>query len=313
MKRVFVYEHLCASEHADAELLASGRAMRDAVVRDLLHAGDCAVSVATGPQAPEAPAGARPVAMPAGATPTAFVAAQAAAHDHAWVIAPETGGMLAALQRAVGDAPRWLGCDAPSIAIASSKRATLARAADHGLATPLAFAASPTTRRWVVKPDDGAGAIATRLHPTPDSARDDAAARRARGEAVVIESWVVGEPLSLSLLCGAGRAELLAVNRQQIAVDALGVVSFGGVRSAAVGRADTRFALLAAWAQSLLRALPGLHGHVGVDLVWHAQRGPVLIEVNPRVTMAYVGLSALLGRNLAAAALALRVPEPAHA
>ena len=313
MKRVFVYEHLCAAAHADAELLSSGRAMRDAVVRDLLHAGDCAVSVATGPQAPEVPAGARPVAMPAGATPTAFVAAQAAAHDHAWVIAPETDGVLAALQRAVGGAPRWLGCDAPSIAIASSKRATLALAADHGLATPLAFAASPTTRRWVVKPDDGAGAIATHLHPTLDSARDDAGARRARGEAVVIESWVVGEPLSLSLLCGAGRAELLAVNRQQIAVDALGVVSFGGVRSAAVGRADTRFALLAAWAQSLLRALPGLHGHVGVDLVWHAQRGPVLIEVNPRVTMAYVGLSALLGRNLAADALALRVPEPAHA
>jgi tyramine---L-glutamate ligase len=29
-------------------------------------------------------------------------------------------------------------------------------------------------------------------------------------------------------------------------------------------------------------------------------RGPVVIEVNPRVTCAYIGLSAALGRNLAA-------------
>ncbi|HWH83672.1 MAG TPA: ATP-grasp domain-containing protein [Burkholderiaceae bacterium] len=313
MKRVWVYEHFCAAASApDAELLAAGRAMRDAVVRDLLLAGDCAVSVATGPHAPELPAGARPIAMPANATPAAFVATHAPAHDHVWAIAPETGGALALLQRAVG-APRWLGCDAASIAIASSKRATLARAAEQGLETPLAFAASPVTRRWVVKPDDGAGALATRLHPTLDSARDDAARRCARGEAAVIESWVVGEPLSLSLLCGERRAELLAVNRQQIAVDALGVVSFGGVQIAAVGRADARFAVLAAWAQSLWRALPGLRGCVGVDLVWHAQRGPVLIEVNPRVTMAYVGLSAALGRNVAAAVLAAHAAEPAHA
>ena len=46
--------------------------------------------------------------------------------------------------------------------------------------------------------------------------------------------------------------------------------------------------------------MPGLRGFVGIDLVWHEERGPVVIEVNPRVTCAYVGLSAALGRNLAA-------------
>jgi predicted ATP-grasp superfamily ATP-dependent carboligase len=47
-------------------------------------------------------------------------------------------------------------------------------------------------------------------------------------------------------------------------------------------------------------ALPGLRGFVGIDLIWNEERGPVLIEVNPRVTTAYVGLSRRLGRNLAA-------------
>ena len=40
---------------------------------------------------------------------------------------------------------------------------------------------------------------------------------------------------------------------------------------------------------------------------------PVLIEINPRVTMAYVGLSAALNRNLATAVLAAHHREAVHA
>lgn len=314
MMRVFVYEHLGGGAADDGcdELLAAGRAMRDAVVNDLLRTGDCAVSVAAGPHAPEVPAGARALRPPPGIDTLAFVADQAREHELVWVIAPETGGVLAQMQRVV-DAERWLGCDAAAIELSSSKRATLARAAEHGLTTPLAFAASPATRRWIVKPDDGAGAVASRVHNTHAAARDDLETRRERGEAAVLEAWVAGEPLSLSLLCGAGRVELLSVNRQQLTVDAFGVLSFAGVQIAALPRDDARIGSLRAWAQALARAVPGLRGYVGVDLVWHAQRGPVLIEINPRVTMAYVGLSAALNRNLAAAVLAAHHHEALHA
>jgi len=314
MMRVFVYEHLSGTGATDApdELLAAGREMRDAVARDLLRAGDCAVSVAAGPHAPEVPADARALHPPPAGSAADFVAQQARLHDRVWVIAPETGGVLAQLQRVV-DAERWLGCDAAAIALSSSKRATLAHAAAHGVTTPLAFAQSPSTRRWVVKPDDGAGAMATRLHNTHAAARDDVETRRHHGAAAVLEAWVAGEPLSLSLLCGAGCAELLSVNRQQLAIDALGVVSFTGVQTNALPHDDARFGTLRAWAQTLASAAPGLRGYVGIDLVWHAQRGPVLIEINPRVTMAYVGLSAALARNVAAAVLAAHHHEALHA
>ncbi len=53
-------------------------------------------------------------------------------------------------------------------------------------------------------------------------------------------------------------------------------------------------------ARDVVQAIPGLRGFVGIDIVWHEQRGPVVIEVNPRLTCAYIGLSAALGRNLAA-------------
>ena len=315
MMRVFVYEHVSGSDAADDacdDLLAAGREMRDAVVRDLLRAGDCAVSVAAGPHAPEVPASARAVRPPPGVVAASFVAHQARLHDRVWVIAPETGGVLAQM-RGVVDAERWLGCDAAAITLTSSKRATLARAAEHAVATPLEFAASPATRRWVVKPDDGAGAVRTRVHNTHAAARDDLETRRRRGEAAVLEAWVAGEPLSLSLLCSAGRTELLSVNRQQLRIDAFGVVSFTGVQLDALPRDDARFGSLRAWAQTLARAIAGLRGYVGIDLVWHPQRGPVLIEINPRVTMAYVGLSAALNRNLAAAVLAAHHREAVHA
>ena len=314
MMRVFLYEHLSGggATGASEELLAAGRAMRDAVACDLLRAGDCAVSVAAGPQAAEVPADARAVRPPPGITAADFVAHQSRVHDHVWVIAPETDGVLAQLQRVV-DARRWLGCSAAAIALASSKRATLARAAAHGVTTPLSFATSPTTRRWVVKPDDGAGGLATRVHNTHAAARDDLDARQRRGEAAVLEAWVAGEPLSLSLLCGAGRIELLSVNRQQLAIDTVGVLSFIGVQINALPDDDARIDGLRAWASTLAGAVPGLRGYVGVDLVWHPQRGPVLIEINPRVTMAYVGLSAALDRNLAAAVIAAHPHETLHA
>ena len=316
MMRVFVYEHLSgaasAGADADDELLEAGLAMRDAVVRDLLRIGDCAVSVAAGVRAPAGPAAARTIRRPPDASAVDFVADQATQHDRVWVIAPETGGVLCRLQRAVGSG-RWLGCGVDAIALASSKHATLTHAAAHGLLTPHGFAA-PQTARWVVKPDDGAGALATRVHAALAAARDDLQRRRERGEAAVLEPWVAGEPLSLSLLCSAGSVELLSVNRQQIGIDAAGVLSFDGVAVNTLPRDAARFATLYAWAQSLGRALPGLRGYVGVDLVWHAQRGPVLIEVNPRVTMAYVGLSDALDRNLAAAVLAAHDHrEPLHA
>ena len=196
-----------------------------------------------------------------------------------WLVAPETDGLLAQLQRAVEPA-RWLGCDAASIALASSKRATTERLAARGVLTPLAFAGDASTRRWVTKPDDGAGAVDTQIHADLSAARDHA------GPTAVIEPWVEGAAMSLSLLCRPAHFELLCVNRQQIADRCArpGVVRRRGDRSRA-SRSDAFERV----ARQVVQAIPGLRGFVGIDLVWHEGRGPVVIEVNPRVTCAYVG------------------------
>ncbi|WP_341886712.1 ATP-grasp domain-containing protein [Variovorax sp. YR752] len=307
--QVFVCEYLSGGGLVDGDaaatavLMPQGLAMRDALVADLLASGDCDVTAATCVRASALPAGAAEAVARDGESPVDFAARLAAEHDAAWIIAPETGGCLAEFERAIG-APRWLGCDARSIAIGSSKSATLSHLAAHGLPTP--WQHEPLATRWVVKPDDGAGSVATRVHGGRQSAEADLAARHARGDSACLEPWVEGEALSLSLLCELGQAELLCVNRQRIATLPDGSLRYDGVSIDVWPRREPRRRTLAALASRVAAALPGLRGFVGIDLVWHAQHGPVLIEINPRLTCAYVGLSQRLGRNLAAEVLALQ-------
>lgn len=297
---------------ASADLLAQGTAMRDALAADLARVAGCELSVADA-------AGA--IAPRPGESMLDFVQRSAPQHHRVWVVAPENGGLLRQMQEAVG-ARRWIGCDAASIRIASSKRATLQCLAAADVLTPLAFMGSATdgaigsetdsaidsATRFVVKPDDGAGAIDTHVHATRAAADADLSAR----PGAVLEAWVDGEAMSLSLLCDSGRAELLAINRQRVHVDDDGCVRYEGVDVRAVALRDERAAALRGVTYSVAGALPGLQGYVGVDLVWHASRGPVVIEINPRLTSAYVGLSAALDRNVAAAVLALHAGDRGH-
>ncbi|WP_119157330.1 ATP-grasp domain-containing protein [Caldimonas tepidiphila] len=311
MKRtILVYEHLSAGgDGADPQLRDEGAAMRDAIVAGLAACPDVLVCLAE-PATAGAPV-AGTAAPRAGESMPDFVGREARRYDRVWVVAPETDGLLAEFCLRV-DPARWIGCDAAAVQLATSKRATLAHLARHGLNTPLDFERAADVTRWVVKPDDGAGAVDTRVHASFDAALAAASQRRDAGRPVSLEPWVPGEALSLSLLCGGGRpVELLSVNRQRIVVDPWGSVSLVGLDLDAIAPASPRGRELGRVAAQVARAMPGLRGFVGIDLVWHARRGPVVIEVNPRVTSAFVGLSQQLGRPLAAEILARCCPGEA--
>ena len=311
MVRIFVYESLSAGTPdapggLDHELLAAGVAMRNAIVDDLLRidgvAVTCAVGAAPGCGALRrwAAANLATAAARAGEDAETFVGRTAAMHDLAWIVAPETGGRLARLHAAVGG-DRWIGCDAASIRCAASKRATLAALAVAGVPTPLDGAASHCGR-WLVKPDDGAGCLSTRVHGDRAAALD-----HLDGDTLALEPYIEGEALSISMIVGADLARAISFNRQHIGIDAAGRLCDLGVEIGALDMAsDSRIARLEALAAATARALPGLGGFVGVDVVWNEERGAVVIEVNPRVTCAYVGLSDQLGCNLAADILRLK-------
>lgn len=294
-----------AATPADAELLGQGLAMRDALLDELSAIAGVRVGCTVGPAARALH---RPgvVAERAGPDedPPGYLGRVSSDYDRVWVVAPETGGLLEAISRAVAP-ERWIGCAPAAIAIAASKRATRAHLAACGIAVPPA--AAPEADRasaWVVKPDDGAGAVDTRRHGSRALAIADLHERLARGEPATMEAWVEGEPWSLSLLAGEAGVEVLAINRQAIEFAADGTIAYRGVEFDHQPRPghDDRMVRLA---ERVHRALPGLRGYVGIDLVMPTNGQPVLIEVNPRMTCAFVGLSRRLGRPLAAEVLAL--------
>lgn len=315
--RVFVFETTSADPLCvDAALGSQGRSMRNAMVADLARLDDVSVTcaVADASEGTLAP-GVRPSCRPPWRSARDYLREEAASHHRVWVVAPESGGVLAALRDVVEDR-QWLGCSKAAIVTAGSKRATSACLRRFGIAMPTpiddetteASSRMPQDRLgadgigWVVKPDDGCGTSHVRRHRHLAAALADRAARRQRGEQAVVERWVAGEPLSMTLLCSPREVEVLALNRQRILSDESGLVRFEGVEIGPVP-ADRRTAL-AALAQRIRQALPGLGGIVGVDLAWHPVAGPVVIEINPRPTCAYGGLSRLLRRNLAAEVLA---------
>jgi len=95
MRRVFVYEFLSGggpvadTDAHRSELLAMGRAMRDAITADLLRSEDYAVSVATCEAAAQVPDPARIVVPHHHESAFDFVTRQADAHQLVWVVAPE--------------------------------------------------------------------------------------------------------------------------------------------------------------------------------------------------------------------------------
>lgn len=336
MTSIFVYEYLTgggidpelagAGSLADlSALIVEGRVMRDALVADLHALGGIDVTFASSPFENVAPGHAHCMAR-SGETMSDFVARVARDHDYTCVIAPECDGLLLGLHDAVSasGSARWLGCTQEAIALATSKRATAARLAAHGVpATPAiepgepgepgerSDLASADAGRWVVKPDDGAGGLDTFVFDRFGDARAEYQARLADGRNPVLQSWVEGEPLSLSLVCGEHGAELISINRQRISLNERGaeahtpqIVEFDGVQVDRIDRSGERGRQLAALARRVGQAVPGLRGFVGIDVVWNPERGPVVVEINPRLTVAYASLSDALNRNVAAELLA---------
>ncbi len=248
--------------------------------------------------------------------------------DAVWLVAPETGGELETLSRAVDAAGvRLLGCAADAVAVAASKSATHVALAGrvrqaepvlHGAASGVlpslgsaghptgweAPAASSSGAWWVIKPDDGVAAEGVRRVTVPARGAGVAQGCSKPPEAppgCIVQPYIDGEPLSLCVLSDGREAHVLSVNRQHIEWHSDGRAQYlGGVTNALPDR--DRFALLARAVQA---AIPGLWGCWGIDCVLPADGQPVLIEVNPRLTTAFAHLREATGLDLLGALLDL--------
>jgi predicted ATP-grasp superfamily ATP-dependent carboligase len=230
----------------------------------------------------------------------------ASAADAIWVIAPETDGVLAELTTwANRDGCVLLGSGPRVVELTASKRRTAELLAHHRVRTvPTCWLddadnLTGAPHGWVVKPDDGVGAEGVRFFASLDEAyRRRCEARGATN--CVIQPFVPGTPISLSLLAQRGHAWLLTCNVQDVGREGDDFIYRGGW----VGAAEELRPVLEPIAATIAAALPELWGYVGVDLV-AAPDGPVVLEINPRLTTSYVGLRRSIGVNPATLVLRL--------
>lgn len=316
--RLVVCEHFSAGgglAGADsASMQREGRAMLLALLADLgelgrLPGGLSLAAVVRPGLASSLPPGVE--ALPGGGDPAAALGrALAEGGGRAWPVAPETRGTLARLVRTAercGDGV--VGTTAPGVRRAARRLALLRRLERAGVPVPESLPA-PAERDAlraleeldapvVVKPGRGAGGAGTRRVNAP---ADVAAARAAAvsvepGLAPLVQRFEPGTAASVTLIAEESRIRPLALNRQ--------IVRFtpdaryeGGVTP--LRHPDATRALRTA--SDAVRACGGLRGLVGVDLVLGSD-GPLVLEVNPRLTTSYLGLRRHLGPAAAGAAL----------
>jgi predicted ATP-grasp superfamily ATP-dependent carboligase len=222
--------------------------------------------------------------------------------DAVWPTAPEGGGTLERLVTTVETAGRTLlGCRSEAVRLAASKRRTARVLSATGIPVVPTYGSDEALPArpgpWVVKPDDGAGCEGLELLAGPVEARR---LLDGSGGGSVAQPWLEGEPWSLSLLCAGGRAHLLGCNRQRVRRQGRRV----HLDAIAVNARPPDDSRVAGLGPAIAAAIPGLWGYVGIDLVLGAD-GPVVLEVNPRLTTSYCGLPDALGRNVAAMVLEL--------
>ena len=135
-----------------------------------------------------------------------------------------------------------------------------------------------------MKPIDGAGSMHTFF------VRDlgDGPSSKTLPDAMIIQPFCPGEPLSVTFLIGpSGRPRLLGVGWQRIEIRE-GTIHYRGGRLPA----PPEWALGAP--MDAVRSVAGLRGVIGLDFIRdRATKRATVIEINPRPTTSYVGLCRL--------------------
>jgi predicted ATP-grasp superfamily ATP-dependent carboligase len=332
--RILVFEFASggglAGRPVPRSLAREGRAMLSALVADLARIGRHEiVTTADRRFTLRAPRGVDVVTIRRGGA--ALLDDLIASVDAVWLIAPETDGWLEGLAAKVERTGRMLlGTGSAAIRRAADKRRLPHRLARCGLAHPptrvvhrhaeARAIADDLGYPVIVKPARGAGCEGVRLAGNGRELRAaiqavgrrgfevaqafrpaiaaltafanaSALKKRSATQNVLVQRYIPGVAASVSLLSDGRRAVALAANGQAI--------SAGSTLSYAGGRTPLDHPLAERAIDAAIRtceAFPGLHGYVGVDLVL-TSADAVVIEINPRLTTAYLGVRSAINRH----------------
>jgi tyramine---L-glutamate ligase len=216
--------------------------------------------------------------------------------DVSWLIAPETGDCLASLAELfIEHGNLFIGSNPDAIRIATSKLATnkiLAEANINVVETrPLSEAIPVSDVGWIVKPDDGAGGEG--CYFIKDENKLSVIRDSDKNSKLLIQPYRQGKSMSMSLLVFDDDVRLLACNKQYVDIkDETVSLTAIGVNECLMYK-DQMMSL----AKKIVEKISGFAGYVGVDMV-ESNNELFVLDINPRLTTAYAGLSESLGCNV---------------
>ncbi|MCX7699272.1 MAG: ATP-grasp domain-containing protein [Gemmataceae bacterium] len=290
MMRIFIYEFTCAASAASLHapevrsLSPEGAAMLAAVTEDFAGISGCEV-----------------ITLPPGEAEEIAFRRAAQLADATLVIAPEFDHLLAQRCQWVRDEGGFcLNPSAEGIALGSDKWRLAEHWRNMGVPTPetlLADESPPPWSSWVLKPRFGAGSLDTQVNGPP----------RPRGELgpMIVQPWLHGVAASVAFLCGPGQIVAMPPAAQQLSRD--GTLKYLGGKVPLPEPWSSRALKIATKAA---RAIPGLCGYVGIDVLLGEDGNDWAIEMNPRLTTSYLGLRKKARFNLAAAIWCIARGEP---
>ena len=229
--------------------------------------------------------------------------------DLFWPIAPESDGILQSLAELAADANVEVLLSHPAaLAICADKYAT------HQMlrmqAIPLVETrllndgAADLGEHIVVKMADGVGcmdSVVINAEQLPT-----AVAELSEPQRYVLQPYIDGQAASLSCLFRHGQAWLICYNHQEIVLENDRFSLQGCLVNVQTDKWDFYRNLV----KRIAAAMPDLWGYIGIDIIENAEHGPLVLEINPRLTSSYVGIRQATGINVAEQVLRLRRAEP---
>jgi predicted ATP-grasp superfamily ATP-dependent carboligase len=320
--KIIVYEHVCGGGYAgqpiSADVLAEGFAMLRSVVADFKAAGRDIVVLLDARIAKFNPPLDADCTVPVfdSQQTTRFLTDTAKTSDAIYIIAPETDGTLQSLV-ALGEQTGKLSFNAESSAIrrTSDKGAVYKvlrklGAAPKGIEFSLKDDAPKVKKAVkaefgfpsVFKPVDGVSCEGLSLVEEENQISKAIAKikSQSRSTRFIAQEFVEGEAASVSVLCTGKKALAVSLNKQHIRMGTPDVGS--GYLGGAVPFNHPRVREACILAERVVEAFAGLRGYVGIDMVL-AKEKPLVVDVNPRLTTSYVGLSKVANFNVAEAIL----------
>ena len=219
--------------------------------------------------------------------------------DLVWVIAPEINSELERFHSA-SQKKLWIGSDLQAIRLASNKLETKKYLKSLNINTPdeVTFESlrKKNYTKAVYKPIDGAGTTDTYKI---ENKKNIISTLNKKRSCFFLEEWIEGTPYSVSLNCRLSDFDVLSISKQHITSNHLGKLFYEGVEPVESKMFKKLRESILPILHLIVSNISGLRGFIGIDFILTENSQLSIIEINPRLTCSYIGISKYKKGNVA--------------